>query len=217
MKTDMELRNDVMDELNWEPSLNPAAIGVAVKDGVVILSGYVDSYAEKQAAEHAVKRVSGVQAVAEEIEVRLPGLTVRSDPEIARAVENALTSNVWVPRDKIKITVEHGWLTLEGNVDWQYQKEAVEHAVRQLIGLKGVNNLVIVKPPIQPIEIKAKIEAALKRNARIDAKRITVTARGSKVTLAGKVRSWAEREEAQRVAWAAPGMFQVENLITVGD
>ena len=217
MKSDAELRNDVMDELNWEPGLNPGAIRVAVKDGVVILSGYVDSYAERQVAEHAVKRVSGVEAVAEEIEVRLPDLTERSDPEIARVVEKALTSHVWVPRDTIKVTVEHGWLTLGGTVHWQYQKEAVEHAVRQLRGLKGVNNLILVKPPLQPIGIKAKIEAALKRNARIDANRITVTARGSKVTLAGKVRSWAERDEAQRVAWAAPGVLQVENLITVGD
>ena len=217
MKSDMQLRMDVQDELQWEPGLDPGAIGVAVKDGVVMLSGYVDSYAEKRAAEQAAKRVSGVRGIAEEIEVRLPSSSERSDLDIARAAANQIEWDVCLPKDRIKVTVQKGWLTLEGEVDLEYRKENAENAVRHLIGLRGISNLITVKPTVSPTEVKTKIEAALQRNAALDAKRITVTGSGAKVTLSGKVRSWTERDEAARAAWAAPGVLQVENLITVGD
>lgn len=217
MKSDAELRNDVLAELKWEPGVKPETIGVAVKDGVVMLTGYVDSYAEKRIAELAVERVSGVRAVAEEIDVRLPGTSERTDLDIARAAENAIGWHVWLPKDRIKIFVEHGWITLEGQLDWQYQREAAEWALHHLRGVKGISNLITLKPKVSPTEIKTKIEKALERNAALDAKRITITASGAKVTLSGKVRSLAERDEAARAAWAAPGVFEVENLITVAD
>jgi osmotically-inducible protein OsmY len=214
--TDLELKKSVEAELNWEPSVNAAEIGVAVKDGVVTLTGRVDSYWEKVAAERAAARVAGVRAVANELEIHLPFSNERTDEDIARAAVNRLGWSVSVPRDRIKVKVSKGWLTLEGTVDWQYQKTAAEEAVRNLVGVKGVLNHIEVKPQVSKTEVKSAIEAALKRSAEVDANRITVESDGDKVILRGTVRSWFEREEAERAAWRAPGVRSVDNRITIG-
>src|ERR1700719_5341387 len=182
---DLELKKSVESELNFEPSINAAEIGVAVKSGIVTLSGRVPSYWEKIAAERAASRVSGVKAVANELEIRLPASSERTDEDLARAALNALTWSISVPADRIKVKVSKGWITLEGTVEWQYQKAAAEKAVRDLVGVKGVVNLVDVKPRASTFEVKAAIEAALKRSAEVDANRITVEADGDKVTLRG--------------------------------
>jgi len=215
MKTDAELQQDVMNELKWEPTLKAAEIEVAVKDGVVTLSGYVDSYVKKLVAERAAARVFGVSVVAEAIQVRLPGSLKRSDEDIAGLVADVLDWNVLVPYDRVKVNVQDGVVNLSGEVDWGYQKYAAEEAVRYLIGVTRLSNQITVKPTVKPLHIKAKIESAFKRNALLDSRRIKIKTRSGKVILSGSVRSWGERAEAQWAAWAAPGVFEVENNIII--
>jgi len=214
--TDKEIQQAVLRDLEWEPQVRSTEIGVAVKDGIVTLAGAVDSYSKRYHAERAAKRVSGVKAVVNELEVHLPTSSERTDEDIARAAVRALEDHVTVPHDRIKVTVSDGWITLEGDVEWQYQRERAEQAARRVRGVKGVTNLITLKPRVAPSEIKAKIEEAFRRSAEIDASRITVEANGSEVILKGTVRSWVERHEAERVAWRAPGVTDVDNRITIG-
>lgn len=215
MKSDAELQKDVMTELRWEPSIAAAEIGVAVKDGIVTLSGYVDSYFAKSTAERTAARVFGVRAVAGEIKVRFPGSFMRTDEDIAGAAVYILEWNVSVPHDRVKVNVQDGWVTLSGEVDWWYQMDAAMDAVQKLIGVVGVSNHITVKPVAKPPDMKAKIEGAFQRNAMLDARRVTVETRGSRILLSGSVRTWAERQEVESIACAAPGVSEVENKITI--
>ena len=215
-KTDAQLLRDVADELKWDPTLGGAEIGVAAKDGVVTLSGQLDSYAKKYAAERAAERVAGVRAIAEDLTVKVASSFLRSDTEIAHAVVTALKWDVEVPDDRIKSKVENGWIWLEGDVEWQYQKTSAERAVRYLTGVRGVSNLITVKPKkVSTFEVNQKIKDALKRSAEMDANRITVQAADGEVTLRGTVRSFAERVDAERAAWAAPGVTKVRDEILI--
>lgn len=216
MKTDLQLQRDVLDELKFEPSIRETELGVAVKDGVVTLSGFVDSHAEKFSAERTAERVNGVRAVADEVKVKLPGAYKRSDTEIAHAAVNALRWDIQVPDDHIKATVDDGWIHLDGDVEWQYQKWAAEGAVRNLTGVKGVTNLIRVKPrKVSTYEVSQKIKESLRRHAERDADKITIEAKDGQVTLRGTVSSFAERQDAERAAWQAPGVTTVDDFIAV--
>jgi osmotically-inducible protein OsmY len=215
MPSDIELQRIVQDELAWDPSIDAANIGVTAKSGIVSLNGYVKSFAEKWTAEKAVQRVANVKAVTDELIVDLPGEHQRTDTDIARAALNSLEWNSLVPRDVIKVLVDNGWITLDGEVEFFYQKEEAEYAVRNLLGVKGVVNTIRIKPLVRPSDIRNKIEKALERAAELDAKKISVEANQGNVILRGKVRSWAERSEAEHAAWAAPGVTNVENEIRI--
>jgi osmotically-inducible protein OsmY len=215
MKTDAEIQKNVMEELKWESAVHSSDIGVSVKNGVVTLSGTVDTYMEKKAAEKATLKVVGVKGIAEDIEIKLTYRDQKTDAELAQAVVNSLTWNVLVPDDKIKIKVENAWVTAEGMVEWAYEKNAVRDAISGIVGVKGISNLVKVTPKINPADVKKKITAAFERSASIDANSIRIEDIGNKVILTGKVRSYAEKREAERAAWNAPGVAAVENNIEV--
>lgn len=215
MKTDKQLKNDLLAELRWEPSVNAEQIGVEVKDGIVTLAGHVDSYVEKWAAEQAVQKVSGVRALAIEIDVKLPGLSQRSDADIARSAESALEWTTYLTKDSIKIMVEGGWVTLAGDVEWEYQRRAAVDAVRNLLGVKGISSNILTKSSVSANGVKADITEALKRRAIVDSQKITVDVHGADVTLSGTVDNWAERELARHSAWNTAGVKNVLNNIVV--
>lgn len=217
MKSNSDLQQDVIDELRWDPSTRDCEIGVAAKDGVVTLSGEVASYAQKLAAEAAAERVAGVRALAEDLKVKLPSSMERSDTDLAHACLNALKWDVDVPDEGLHLKVENGWVTVEGSVGTHFQRQAAERAVRYLTGVKGIINHAAVKPSgVSTTEVGRKIKAALHRSAELDASRIQVEAHDGRVTLKGTVRSWAERTDAERAAWSAPGVTAIDDQIVVG-
>ena len=213
--TDMEVKRNIESALEWEPSVEAADIGISVDAGVVTLRGDVGSYAARAAAERVTLRVYGVKAVANELTVRLVPAFERNDTDLAQAAVAALAWNAMIPQNRVTVTVSNGWLTLKGTLDWQYQKDAAARALRDLVGVKGVANDIIVKTHVKPSDVKAKIEAAFTRSAELDARRVNVVAQDGKVVLTGNVRTWSERREAERAAWAAPGVTQVDDRLSI--
>lgn len=216
MPSDQEIERDVKDELTWNPDLDASDMAVSVKKGVVTLAGFVKSYSDKYEAEAATKRVDGVKAVANDLEVRLPAIDQRPDPDIARDAVHAIKSQLPISSEHIQVVVKSGgWVTLDGTVEWNYQRQTAETAVRRIKGVKGVTNSIVVKPQLEPREIRRQIQEAFRRSAEIDSNRVDVETHGSEVILKGSVRSWIEREEAERAAWAAPGVTKVEDRLVV--
>lgn len=215
MKTDSQLQRDVMDELEWDPSIDHADIGVAVVDGVVSLNGYVRSYAEKMAAERAARRVSGVKAIAEELHVRYASDAKTADHEIAKRILDMFRWNVIVPDEKLQVKVEHGWVTLSGETEWHYQSDEAVKIAAKVSGVTGVSNAIAIRNGPQASDVRKRIEDAFRRQANLDAATVTVTTAGGKVTLGGRVNGWFERRAAEQAAWAAPGVTQVEDHILV--
>lgn len=215
MKTNEQLQRDVMDELKWDPMVAASDIGVSAKDGVITLSGYVDSYSKKYAAEKAAMRVSGVVAVAEDIEVRFNKVGRRDDTAIAEAILSAFKWSTLVPESKLKVKVEEGWVTLEGAVDWQFQKDAAYKAVRDIAGVRSVTNAITLKPRLEKIDIEKSIRQALHRRATVNADSIRVHTEGGKVILNGKASTWNERREVEKAVWSSPGVTDVEDNIAI--
>lgn len=215
MKTDVQIQKDVMDELKWQPFLHSSEIGVAVKDGVVTLSGQVDTYGKKLSAENAAKKVIGVKAVAEDIQVGISPAYRKTDTEIAGAVINALKWHTAIPEDSIKIKVEDGVVRLEGEVEWDFQRTSAKNAVQYLTGVRSVINLIVVRPKLNAEDLERKIRAAFHRSATIDSEKVAVDVIGSKAILSGKVRSFAEKQEAEDAVWAAPGVLSIESKLTI--
>ena len=213
---DTELRQNVIDELEFEPSIDAADIGVAVEAGTVTLTGHVPTYSQKHMAENIAKRIKGVRAIAQEIEVRPIGSHITADDEIATRAANSLRWNSSIPRDAVQVKVENGLVSLSGKVKWHFEKQAAENAVRDLTGVKGVSNLITIEPNVSPTDVRQRIESALRRDAELEAKRIQVKVDDRKVTLDGKVRTWAERDAAKRAAWAAPGVTIVVDHLAIG-
>jgi osmotically-inducible protein OsmY len=212
-RMDEAIRADLLQEAEWDPQITSRDIGGSVKDGVVTLYGFVSSYMEKDAAERAAKRVRGVRAVANDLQIKSE--FTRTDAEIARDVVQDITNHIFLPAEEITVTVRNGWVTLEGAVEWQYQKNAAEDSAKSVRGVMGITNNIGIKSRVSTVDIKAKIEEALQRNARLDASRVRVTADGTKVTLSGSVRSWAEREEAEDAAWSAPGVTEIKDQMEI--
>ncbi len=216
MKADIDLQHDVQAELEWDPSVDAAHIGVTAAAGVVTLTGTVPHFVQKLTAERIAKSVSGVKAIANDIEVHLAGSWQRNDTDIATAALSAINWHPSLPIDKVRVSVRSGWITLEGDLDWQYQRAAAENSVRNLLGVKGVTNSIKLAAKPKSKDVRNRIENAFKRNAEVDAAHVSVDVQDSTIVLKGKVSSWAERSEAERVAWAAPGVAKVDNRITVG-
>jgi osmotically-inducible protein OsmY len=215
MRSDSDIRRDVEDELRWDPDIDDTDIAVNVNNGIVTLTGFIRSYVQKYQAETAAKRVAGAVGVVNDIEVRLPDIDERPDPEIVRDAIARIKSELPYSWDGIRVIARNGWLTLEGEVEWNYQRQRAEEAVRRVRGIKRVTNNIVVKPRVAPVEIRRKIEEALRRAAEVDASRISVETVDNEVILRGTVRSWAERREAERAAWSAPGVAKVDNRIIV--
>jgi osmotically-inducible protein OsmY len=216
MIDDKKLQQDILDELDWDPSVHAAHIGVAVHNGIATLTGHVGSYLEKQHAEVAASRVKGVKAIAQEIEVKLPFSAERSDEDIAANVLNRFSWLSSFPADRVKISVEKGVVTLSGDVDWYYQKEAAARTVHEVRGVRSVIDNITIKPSVRPGDVKQRVEQALKRSAEVEASQIEVSAANTVITLKGRVHSWHERRTAEQAAWSAPGVTRVQDELSVG-